>query len=265
MSLPIFKNTCRCNWKLLLIFVVVLCLYLSIIISLINPEDMTEVQDLFGTMENFMGAFSIDIAAMTSPLSYTASTFFSVLVMAFTMVFYLIQANGLIAKQVDNTSLACTLSAPVKRSTLVLTKGIYLLFSMAVLFISIFACGSVLLNAYEDFQMAAYANLVGVTFCICTSVAMLSYFFSVAFCGSKLGTVLAVGGPIALLFFKVISGIGGEKTEWLSKLTPFGYLDSVGIVTGRISTLGLYIIFGSISLLLLTASVFAFNRRQLPL
>ncbi len=265
MSLTIFKNTFKRNWKLLLIFLVVLCMYLSIIISLIDPDDMAEVQGLFGTMAGFLEAFSIDIAAMTSPLNYTASTFFSVLVMAFTMVFYVIQTNGLIAKQVDDTSLACTLSAPVKRSTVVLTRGFYLIFSMLILFIGIFACGCGMLSTYGEFDVGAYANLVGVTFCLCTAVATLSYFFSVVFCGSKLGTGLTVGVPIALLFLQIIGGVGGEQTKWLSKITPFGYLDSVGIVTGETATLGLYLAFGGAIIVLLTASVYLFNRKRLPI
>lgn len=106
---------------------------------------------------------------------------------------------------------------------------------------------------------------VGVTFCLCTAVAMLSYFLSVAFCGGKWGTGLAVGVPIGLLFLQIIGGVGGEQTEWLSKITPFGYLDSVGIVTGEVSTLGLYLAFGGAIIVLLAASVYVFNRKRLPI
>ena len=91
MNLTIFINTLKRNWKLLLIFVVVLSFYFGVIVSLANPQDMTEVRELYGTMGDMLKAFSIDIEAMTTPLSYAASTFFGVLVLAFTMVFYIIQ------------------------------------------------------------------------------------------------------------------------------------------------------------------------------
>lgn len=265
MNRTIFSNTWKRNWKLLLIFLAVLCMYLSIIISLIDPEDMSKVQQLFGTMAGFMDAFSIEIAAMTSPLNYTASTFFSVLVMGFTMVFYIIQVSRLILKPVDNTSLVCTLSAPVKRRTLILTNGIYLIFSMLVLFAGIFICGSGMLSLYGEFDVGAYANLVGVTFCLCTAVAMLSYFLSVAFCGSKLGLGLTAGVPIALLFLEILGGSGGEQTQWLSKITPFGYLDSVGIVTGEATVWVLYLVFAGAAAALLAASVCVFDRKQLSI
>lgn len=265
MNRTIFFNTFKRNWKLLLIFLIILCMYLSIIISLIDPEDMTKVQALFGTMAGFMDAFAIDISAMTSPLNYTASTFFGVLVMGFTMVFYVIQTNRLILKSVDDTSLACTLSAPVKRSTLVLTYGLYLVFSMLILFVGIFICGCGMLSMYGEFDVGAYANLVGVTFCLCTAVAMLSYFVYVACCGNKLGIGLTTGAPIALLFLQILGGAGKEQTEWLSKITPFGYLDSVGIVTGEVSTWGLYLVFLGAVIVLLAASVYVFNRKQLSI
>lgn len=265
MNKTIFLYTLKRTWKLTTVFLAVLCMYLAIIISLIEPDDMRKVQELFGTMEGFMGAFSIEIAAMTSPLSYTASTFFSVLVMAFTMVFYVIQAGSLIARQVDDTSLACTLAAPVKRSTLVITRGVCLIASMAVLFLGVLVCGCGMLNLYGDFDVGAYLNLVGATFCLCTAVAMLSYFLSVAFCGSRLGSWLSVGVPIALLFLQMMSGAGGEKTAWLAKITPFGYLDSVGIVSGEVSAAGLYIVFSSAIVILLAASAAVFSRKRLPI
>lgn len=264
MNKTIFKNTWKRQWKLLLIFLCVLCLYQTIIIGLIDPVDMGQVQELFGTMKEYMSVFSIDIAAMSSPLSYTASVFFSVLVMAFTMVFYIIQANALIAKPVDDTSIACTLSTPVKRTTLVLTQGLYLIFSMLVLFAGILLSGSLMLGTMGSYDFWAYLDLVCVTFMLCTSVAMLSYFLSVAFCESKLGTGLSVGAPIALIFITMIGGAGGDKTAWLKNCSPFGWLDSVGIVNGSVETWWLYLAYGAAICVLLYASIAVFKKKRLP-
>lgn len=264
MNLTVFKNTCKQNWKLLLIFLFVLCFYQVTIIGLVDPNDMGKVQDLFGSMKDYMGAFSISIPDMSTPLSYTASVFFSMLIMAFTMVFYVIQANSLIAKRVDDTSIACTLSAPVKRTALALTQGVYLILSMIVLFAGILISGSLMLGTTGSYDFSAYLNLVGVTFLLCTSVAMLSYFLSVAFCDTKLGTALAVGVPIALVFISLIGGAGGDKTEWLKKCSPFGWSDSVGIVNGSVETWWMYPAFGGAIVVLLIASVAVFYKKRLP-
>lgn len=264
MNWTIFKNTWKQNWKLVLIFLGVLCLYLGVIIGICDPNDMAEVAALYGSIESFLGPFGIDISAYTSPLNYTASTFFSILVMAFTMVFYVIQATALIAKPVDDTSIVCTLAAPVKRSELVLTRGVYLICAMAVLFLGILATGGGVLASYGEFDFAAYCELVAFSYVLCTAVAMLSYFLSVAFCDSKLGVTTAVAVPMGLMVLAMVGSAGGEKLEWMKEITPFGWLDGVGIVTGEVETLGTGLGLAAAILVLLGASVWIFNKKRLP-
>lgn len=265
MSFTIFKNTFKRSWKLLLIFFCLLCFYQAVIISLIDPDDMAKIKDLFATMGDFLGAFSISIASMTSPLAYTASVFFSLIVMAFTMTFYVIQANSLIAKPMEDTSLVYTLSAPITRAKLAVTQGVYLIFTMVILFCGILASGAIMLSTTGEYDFMAYLNLVGVTFMLCTAVAMLSYFLSVAFCGTKFGTGLSVGVPIAMMFLCMVGGAGGEQTKWLQKLTPFGWLDSVGIVSGKVETAWMYFVFGAAILVLLAATVVVFKKKRLSI
>ena len=265
MSVWVFKNTLKRSWKLLLIFFVVLCFYLSVIISLINPDDMEKIKELYGTMGNLLPAFGISIASMTSPLSYTASTFFGILVMAFTMVFYIIQANNLIAKPVDDTSIVYILSTPITRTKLIITQGIYLIFSLLVLFLGILATGSVILSSFGNFDFMTYLNLVSITFLLCTAIAMLSFFLSVAFCDTKLGTILGTGVPIGLLIISMLGGAGGDSTKWLKRVSPFGWIDSVRIVNGDISTWWMYPAFAGIIVILFISSIVVFNKKRLPI
>ncbi|MEG0771441.1 MAG: hypothetical protein RR436_06050 [Clostridia bacterium] len=269
MSFTLFKDTFKRSWKLLLIFAGIFCMYLGVIISLIDPKDMAQVKELYGAMGGFMEAFGIDISAMTNPLSYTASTFYPLIVMIFTMAFYVIQNISLIAKSVDTGSMAYTLAMPISRIKVALTQGIYLIFAMAVHAVLMFSVGAGLLFTMKDYLQAnwftAYLNLALVTFLLTTMVAMLSYFFSVAFCDSKLSKGLAAGVPIALIVVNMLGGVGGEKTEFLTKLTPFGWFDSVGIVNGSVETWWAYLVFGGAIIVLLCASAFVFSKKQLPI
>ena len=67
MSVTVFKNTWKRQWKLLLIFLCVLCFYQVVVISLIDPDDMAKVQEIFGSMEEYMSIFSISI-----PVAYSS-------------------------------------------------------------------------------------------------------------------------------------------------------------------------------------------------
>ncbi len=258
MNFVIFKDSLSKNFKLILIFMFVLCFYQSAIISIVDLGDMAGVSELFSSFDQFLAPIGINIAGFTSPLNYIASVFYSMLIMGFTMVYYVLTANSLIAKPVSNKSISTTLSLPVKRFTLALTKGIYLIFAMALLFLAIFLSGSLFLSFKSEFPILDYVNLNGVTFCLCTFVAMVAYFLSVLFCNSPFGSRLCVGVPITLLFMSVLGGGIGEKGEWLKNITPFGWLDSVGIVSGEVSALPLYIFFsiGIVALLFLSAAVF---------
>lgn len=40
MNFVILKNTIKRNWKLMLVFLAVLCFYLSVILYLVDPADM---------------------------------------------------------------------------------------------------------------------------------------------------------------------------------------------------------------------------------
>lgn len=265
MNAVVLKHTIRRNWKLPAIFSCVLCLYEAVIIGLIDPRDMDKVRDLYGTIGGYLGAFGIRIESMTTPLSYTASTFFSLIVMAFAMVFYVIQANLLIARPVEDTSIVYTLASPVSRFTLAMTQGIYLIVAMLLLFGAVLGCGAAMLATFGKFDFWAFLDLVAVTFLLCTAIGMFSYFLSVLFCGSKFCTGISAGAPIALLFMAMIGGAGGEKTEWMKKVSPFGWLDSVGIVTGEVDTAWMYPVFLGAILVFLFASAVVFRKKPLPI
>ncbi len=265
MNLTIFKNTFMRGYKLILIFIFILCLYQTTIISVIDVDDFESVKQLFGSVGELVKIFGIDISQFTSPLNFTASTFFSVLVLAFTMVLYMISVNSLILKPVEDSSLACTLSAPIKRRTLVITKGVFLILELLILFSCIFIDGVIMLSRLGDFEVIKYFYLVLIAYLLCSTIAMMSYFLSICFCGTKLGFPLTVGVPILMLFMQMMAGVGGEKTEWLSNITPFGWLNSMDIVTGQAEPLPLIIIFSIMIIILLFLSVVVFNRKRLPI
>lgn len=102
-----------------MIFLVVCCLYLAIIISLIDADNMEKIRTLYSSMGGTLSAFGINVDEMTNPLAYTASTFFGLLDKAFVMVFYIMLSYRLIAKQVENGSLTYTLAMPISRKKLI--------------------------------------------------------------------------------------------------------------------------------------------------
>lgn len=265
MSRTIFYQTCKNNWRIFMIFLVVCCLYLAIIISLIDADNMEKIRTLYSSMGGTLSAFGINVDEMTNPLAYTASTFFGLLDKAFVMVFYIMLSYRLIAKKVENGSLTYTLAMPISRKKLIRTEAMFLVMNVFGIYSGIYLTGLIFLSQFSDFDVVAYSNLVGVTLVFSVMMALISFFLSVAFCTSKLGFILSTLVPVGLLLLSMLVGAVGESLSFLEKISPFSWIDSVGIVSGTVNTSWLYIIFITSSILLYICSSVVFGRKSLPI
>ncbi len=264
MNKTLLMSNARRNWKLLLIFVAVLCFYLVVIVSIIDVEDMDSLKELFAVAGGFLDAFGMDLEAMTDVLSYTASTFFTILVMGFTMVYYILAVRRLVTLPIEDGSLAYTLSMPISRVRYMTTQIVYLLLSMVVMFVAVFVAGLLSMYAKASIDAVAYLQLVVIVMLLNMALAVLVLLCSVAVCtNSKLSSV-PIALPIALLLLNMVGSAGGDNWSWLSSLSPFGWLDPVAIVGGS-SCWHLYLIFGGFVVVGSVASVVLFARKKLPL
>lgn len=264
MNKTIFKNLFKSNFKFILIFVSVLSVYLGIIISLIDTSGIEKVKELFGTMGDMLSVFGISTESMTSPLAYTASTFFAVLIIAFTMVYYLFIVNKIIVKPIETTSIVSTLSTPITRVKFSITQIIFIIVSMLILFLSILLVGSIMLNNLGDFDFLAYFNLVSLFYLLTTMVAILSYTLAVIFTNTKFKSLYMIV-PIAFIILNMLSNAGGEKLSLINLITPFGWLDSMEIINENANILGLYILLISLILILSFVSVKVFKNKNLTI
>ncbi len=258
-----FANVKR-NYMLLAIFAVVLCFYLVVIVSIVDVDDMQSLKDLFAVAGGFLDAFGMDLEAMTSVLSYTASTFFSILVMAFSMVYYIIAVNRLISQPIQNGSLAYTLSMPLSRVKYMVTQIAYLLLSQLLLFVLVFVVGLCSMLAKDSIDVLAYLDLVSIVMLLNMALAVLVVLISVCCATSARWQWMPTAVPVSLLVCNIIGGAGGDKWAWLSDISPFGWIDPVAVVTSGSDwwmylVLLLFVVLGSV------ASILLFKNKKLPL
>lgn len=263
MDKTTFLTTFKHSYKLLIIFSIVLSLYLSIIIYMADIEEMASFKTMLESMSSFADAFNINLLGMTSPLNFVASTFFGMIVMAFLMVFYIIQTLNLLIKPVRDNYIVYTLCTPMTRIKYAFNQGLYLLFSIAILFIIILTVGLIMLNRLGDFSANKYIQLVLITALLNMAIAMVSYLISVMFCNKRYGITLTVSFPIMLMVIGMIAGVLKDKYSWITNLSPFSWIDSLGIVTGTVDTTWMLITFPSIIILSLIASTLIFKRKNL--
>lgn len=265
MSLTLWKTTFKKNWLLLLIFFAVLAMYLTVMVSMYDPTDMSaldSIVDLFP--EGILKAFGMaDI--QTELTAYLANWLYGLLMIAFPMIYSILLSNKLVAKMVDNGSFAYLLSTPNSRVKIILTQGLYALSSLVLLFLAVFGLGVGICEIMQPgiLKIGAFFSLNLTTMLVNMVTLMISFFCSCLFNETKLSTGFGAGIPIMFLLLKMISG-ASEDLDFLKNFTIFGIYDPVEIVKGK-AVLGVNLFFLGVILLLFAAGLFLFKRKRLPL
>lgn len=135
ISKPIFKQSVQANWKLWVIITAVASIILSgFIINYDAASYAVIAQAAEGT------AFSNILSSMTSLLG-SLENFYKLIAVILGIVYVVFTANNLVVNEVDSGSMAFTLSTPIKRSSVIFTKSLYLILSVTLMYIIISLAG----------------------------------------------------------------------------------------------------------------------------
>ena len=265
MSLTLLRSVLKKNWTLLLIFFGVLTMYMTIMISMYDPNDMEALTSMVKLMpEDLMKAMGF-ATVVTDLTGYLASWLYGLLMFGFPMVYCIILGNRLVAKMVDNSSFAYLLSTPNSRVRIIITQGVYALASIAVLFGALFGVG--ILTSAAMFpgvlDVGAFFRLNFTTMLVNMVVMMITFFFSCLFNETKLSLGFGAGVPIAFLLLNMLGG-ASKDMEALKRLSIYGIYDPVELVQ-KGGALGLNLFYIAIAAVLFAASVLVFRRKRLPL
>ncbi len=265
MSLTLWKTTLKKNWIMLLIFVGVLTMYLSVMISMYDPVDMSAMDSIIELFpEGILKAFGMaDI--QTELTAYLANWLYGLLMVAFPMIYSILLSNKLVVKLVDNGSFAYLLSTPNSRVRLILTQGLYALSSLLLLFLAVFGLGVGICEAVQPglLKIDAFFSLNLSTMLVNMVALMISFFSSCLFNEAKLSTGFGAGIPIMFLLLKMISG-AAEDLKFLENFTIYGIYDPVEVVKGN-AAVWVNFLFLGIVLILFVLGVVIFKRKRLPL
>ena len=127
-SKPIFKQSIQANWKLWVIITLVSSIILSAFIVTFDAEGFAAIASASeGTR------FSNILSKMTSLLG-SLENFYKLIAVILGIVYVVFTANNLVVNEVDSGSMAYTLSTPIKRSSVIFTKSIFLIISIVLMY-----------------------------------------------------------------------------------------------------------------------------------
>lgn len=220
-NFELYKREMKGSVKLLIIFSMILTLYISIIVSMYDPEKMAVFDGFVEAMPELMAAVGMTAGA-TSLLGFMTSYLYGFILIVFPMVFSILRGNGLIAKYVDNGAMVSLVAAPVKRVTIVVTQMAVLI--SGILFLVAYGTLLEVICAEKDFPGALDVEslflLNAGLLCLHLSIGGICFLASCLFSNTKYSVGFGAGIP-ALMFVLQMLANSGEKAEKVKYFTFF--------------------------------------------
>ena len=259
-SVSYFKQLVKSNYKFLLAFTFVLCIFLIVMCNVFTPEAVNELSNTTkGTIvSNILTGNGILIGFMSN-------SFYALMAILFPMVYSIFVGNRMIAEKVDKGSMASFLSTPVSRSQITITSALYLILSLIFMWVVASIVGIISANAFQPDALDID------TFLMLNIGAFLYHFAisSICFCSSSIFNTsknsLLIGAGLPLMFFVVSLFIKmSEDLDFLKYFTLNTLFDTSKVLSGSGYTVE-FLTMGIIGLILYIVGIVWFQKKDIPL
>jgi len=266
MSIPLFLKDIKNNIVLLLVFGIVMSIYLAVIINMYDPSGAGALMDMLSLLPVSL-VKALGFPTVEADLTgFIAGLYYGFLIYLFPMVYCIILGNRLVAKLVYEGSFACLLSTPNSRIKIIITQGVYMLFSILVLFLILYFVGVGLSESLFKgmLDIALFGKLNFSAGLMTMAIGMICFFFSCVFNDTRLS--LAFGAGIPALFF-LLNMIGGlaERTAFLKDYSLYSIFNGMNLVSGTANAGMINGLFAVMILFLFAGSIAIFQFKRLPI
>lgn len=260
INIPYLKQTIKSNVKFLFVFTLVLCFFLIVMSYVFTPEAMNSLQEATKT-----SAVKNILSGNGTLIGFMANSFYALMAIIFPMVYSIMVGNRMIAEKVDKGSMAGFLSTPVSRNAITISSAIYLIFSLAFMWIVASLVGVAAANHFQPdaLDVETFLLLNVGAFLYHLVIGGICFCSSCVFNSSK--NSLTFGAGIPLFFFVVNMLLKlSDDLEGLKYVTLNTLYDTQSVVAGSDYMQG-YIIMGILAVLLYSVGILYFNQKDLPL
>jgi ABC-2 type transport system permease protein len=264
-SFPLFRTTVKSNYVIWFIFAAILMMYFSIIATMYDPEAMDSMEAMLEALPpQLVEAMNFSIIA-PSLLGFLAGYFYGFLILFFPLIYMVIMADRMIAKHVDNGSMAFLLSTPNSRAKIAFTQAVFLVGSLTLLIGFVTVIGILVSEAMfaGELEVGRFVLLNVGAALLYFALSGIGFLASCLFNQSRYS--LALGGGLPVLFFLVNLLAGtGEQLSGLKYVTLLTLFDPTAIVTGG-TVWPAFATLVAIGLALYGGAMLIFSRKDLPL
>lgn len=230
MNLTIYKKELNRNKRTFLIWLTIIILTDVFILSFFSSmEQMGDTMNemMKGLPEGMLKAFNMDFTSFTTPLGYYA-TYFGMHILIMMGAFSAGLASNILSKEERDGTADFLLTRPVTRSQVISSKMLAYLTYVLIVFALIVVVGWFGLKAVSDtpFSSEHFWVMTIYGLFITLSFGAIAWLVSVFPKRGKSTSGIIYGVVVGSFVLSALSKID-EKSEFIAKLTPFGYSDFV--------------------------------------
>ena len=263
INFTLYKREMKNSWKLCVILIAVLTMYIALIIGMYNSEMQDSLNEIVELMPGIMTALGMSANAATL-MSFMASYLYGMLLIVFPMVFSIIRGNALIAKYVDRGSMVALLAAPMKRSVIAFTQMIVLGTCLFAFIAYTTVIQIVVAQAYFPgaLETGKLLFLNAGLLCLQLFIGGICFFASCLFSDANHSVAFGAGIPTLMYIVQMLANMGGklEKAKYFTFLTLF---NPNGILAGECAAIAGIPLLLICAIVLFAAGIMIFNRKDL--
>lgn len=258
INIALYKKEIKGSIKLLIIFSAIITMYVSIIISMFDPELMKTLDSFAEVMPQLMAAVGMTGSSATL-LGFMITYLYGFIFLVFPMVYCILRGNGLVAKYTDNGSMVNLLASPVKRSTIVCTQIFSLISGLVILILYSTILELVVSQVMFPGELDI-TNLLKVNaglLCLHFFIAGVCFLASCLASDTKLSLSFGAGIPALMYVLQMLANTG-DKAEKVKYFTFFTLYDATGLVGNSTSAVVgmLTLMAGAVVLFFVSAAVY---------
>ena len=262
-NLVLLKKEFKSNFKILLIFALVLTMYGAIIVSMFDPKLVDSLNSMVESMPQMFALFGMNNFS-SNLTDFLIDYLYSFLLIIFPLVFIVLLVNRLVIRYIDKGSIAYLFATPNSRVKIITTQILSAL-------LNIFILNLYITILYIVVSESMFKGELDITKMIIVNIGLFALWFSflgicflssVSFSSTTISLWLGAGLCILFMLFQMMSRVG-EKAEF------FKYLSIITLFTpSKYSTDFNIFLIGSICLFIVgivtsVLTIIIFNKRDI--
>lgn len=265
MNKTLFGKELKANLFVSVVIAAVLAMYVTVIVSMFDPELGESLDLMMQSMPELFAAFGMATQGATL-LDFMLNYFYGFLLVLFPFVLALIMINKLVVRPIDRGSMAYLLATPNSRAKIACTLAgvVVAVLALMMVFVTVLEIGSSEALFSGDLDTVGLLQTNAGLFGLWLLMAGICFLSACLF--SSAGPALWVGGGLCILSFliQMVSQVG-DKFEFLKNATPLTLFDSYGLAAGDASAIGGAVILYVAGVALFAAGVAVFAKRDLAI